>query len=188
MSPKTTTKKEVKDITITVKALSKTGSVLGEDGVWYSPSKYAKNLPTFEKGQTYALKVQVNGTFNNIQSAKLALDGEAKQSVERGVAEARASNTKPFSLPPKVSGSRDFDKEARGKSRCMLFAAALQSPLAETIDDVLELAEAGMRYTFDDKPVELDNNAGIPTDDGTAYDDNEAATKLDTDENPLDGL
>lgn len=54
---------------------------------------------------------------------------------------------------------RDFDAEARGKTRCALFAAALQSPgLAgmkwKTPEEFLALAEKiaayGVRYSFQD--------------------------------------
>lgn len=55
-------------------------------------------------------------------------------------------------------GGRDFDKEARGKTRCSLFAAAVQSPALAAlssdtdalIKSAIEVAEAGVKYTFDD--------------------------------------
>lgn len=52
---------------------------------------------------------------------------------------------------------RDFAAEARGKTRCVQFEAALMSPAIaglrfKTIDEYLELvkkaADAGVRYTF----------------------------------------
>jgi hypothetical protein len=55
--------------------------------------------------------------------------------------------------------ARDFDAEARGKTRCVMFAAALQSPAIaglpfKTIEDFLKLveqaAENGVKYSFKD--------------------------------------
>lgn len=61
---------------------------------------------------------------------------------------------------------RDFNKEARGKTRCAMYQAALQSQILAqlfyakaTIDleDVKrtarELADDGVRYTFEDKAL-----------------------------------
>ena len=62
-------------------------------------------------------------------------------------------------VPAKQWKGRDFDKEARGKTRCVQFEAALQSPaiagmkwktMEEYLKLVLEAAEAGVKYTFDD--------------------------------------
>ncbi len=71
--------------------------------------------------------------------------------------------------PPKVAStparkptnnSRDFDKEARGKTRCQMFSAALQSPilqqyfytkeltLEQILETVKEVADNGTGYTF----------------------------------------
>lgn len=62
-------------------------------------------------------------------------------------------------VPPtaKTSVSRDYDKEARGKTRCVQFEAALMSPAIagmkwDNIDEYLALvrkaADAGVAYTF----------------------------------------
>lgn len=61
----------------------------------------------------------------------------------------------------KAFKERDFDAEARGKTRCSMFAAALSSPILSqylytkeqaTLEDVLkvvrEVADEGTRYTF----------------------------------------
>lgn len=54
---------------------------------------------------------------------------------------------------------RDFDKEARGKTRCVQFEAALMSPAIagmrfETMEDYLKLvkqaADAGVAYSFEE--------------------------------------
>jgi hypothetical protein len=54
---------------------------------------------------------------------------------------------------------RDFDAEARGKTRCVMFAAALGSPalaglpfksLGEFLSIAREAADAGVKYSFND--------------------------------------
>ena len=54
---------------------------------------------------------------------------------------------------------RDFDAEARGKTRCVMYAAALQSMAVagtkwKTLDDlkktIRELADDGVKYSFQD--------------------------------------
>lgn len=54
---------------------------------------------------------------------------------------------------------RDFDAEARGKTRCAMFAAALSSPalaqfvsgsVNELIQEAEKVADAGVKYTFGD--------------------------------------
>ena len=56
-----------------------------------------------------------------------------------------------------VYKQRDFDAEARGKSRCVMFAAALGSPALaglpfKSLEDFLAIvekaAEAGVNYSF----------------------------------------
>ena len=55
--------------------------------------------------------------------------------------------------------AREFDKQARGKTRCVQFEAALMSPAIagmrfDTMEQYLKLvteaAEAGVKYTFQD--------------------------------------
>lgn len=62
--------------------------------------------------------------------------------------------TKPAAYKP-----RDFDKEARGKTRCVQFEAALMSPaiagmsfknMKEYLALVREAADEGVRYSFED--------------------------------------
>ena len=58
-----------------------------------------------------------------------------------------------------VYKQRDFDAEARGKTKCVMFAAALGSPaiaglpfksLEEFLALVEKAAEAGVKYSFGD--------------------------------------
>ena len=213
MSPKTKQKAEVLEATVTVEGVNK-GSILAE-GIWYNPSKFTEDLPNFQKGAMYRIKYTVseyNGkTYRYMQEA-IILDAkpdtkptETKKSVSPGfkstvdqVVESKQEIFKGLAQ----NRTRDFDAEARGKSRCMLFAAALQNPVvvqffqdSEGIDMkavislVTELADAGMAYTFNDKPVisgtVLDastvRDSGIPVTDGTVNEE-------EIDENPLVGL
>ena len=79
---------------------------------------------------------------------------------ESGTPAAVARLTAPKAEPAKTTGTykpRDFDAEARGKTRCVQFEAALMSPAIagmkfETMEQYLVLvrqaAEAGVAYTF----------------------------------------
>ena len=60
---------------------------------------------------------------------------------------------------PKYAKPRDFDKEARGKTRCVQFEAALMSPaiagmafktMKEYLALVREAADEGVKYSFEE--------------------------------------
>lgn len=89
---------------------------------------------------------------------------ESKPESGAVAAIARLKTAKPVEAKavPSTSGykPRDFDAEARGKTRCVQFEAALMSPAIaglkfDTLEQFLALvekaAEAGVRYTFQDK-------------------------------------
>ncbi len=92
--------------------------------------------------------------------------GTAEEPVkkENGVDAAISRlQTQPETKPePKNVGTykpRDFDAEARGKTRCVMYAAALQSMAIagtkwKTLDDlkktIRELADDGVKYSFQD--------------------------------------
>lgn len=75
-------------------------------------------------------------------------------------ATARLTAPKTTAKAPASTGAykpRDFDAEARGKTRCVQYEAALMSPAIagmkfDTMDQYLALvkqaAEAGVKYTF----------------------------------------
>lgn len=69
----------------------------------------------------------------------------------------RLTTAKPEAAKSTGYKQRDFDAEARGKTRCVQFEAALMSPAIagmkfKTLDEYLALvrtaAEAGVAYTF----------------------------------------
>jgi len=84
--------------------------------------------------------------------------------VESGTAAAvkRLQEAKePAKAAPTAGGykPRDFDKEARGKTRCVQFEAALKSPaiagmafknMKEYLALCREAADEGVRYSFED--------------------------------------
>jgi len=100
--------------------------------------------------------------------AQVAVDATKQATVESGsqaaidrlkatVANAEAKGRAEAALPKAQYKQRDFDAEARGKTRCVQFEAALMSPAIagmqfNTMDEYLKLvkqaADAGVAYTF----------------------------------------
>lgn len=85
------------------------------------------------------------------QSDNPAMESGAAAAVER------LSNPAPKAEPKPAYKQRDFDEENRGKVRCVMFEAALQSPaiagmrfdtMEEYLKLVLQAAEAGVAYTW----------------------------------------
>ena len=103
--------------------------------------------------------------------------GLAKQTIEAPAAEvkkpesgvdaavARLQTPKEVAAPVPTTKvgtpykPRDFDKEARGKTRCVQFEAALMSPaiagmpfktMKEYLALVREAADEGLKYSFED--------------------------------------
>lgn len=88
---------------------------------------------------------QESGTTAAIERLKKAAEGTAFQAKE--------------AAPKAQYKQRDFDAEARGKTRCAMYAAALQSPALaglqfNSVDEFLVLvqkaAESGVIYSFND--------------------------------------
>lgn len=95
-----------------------------------------------------------------VAAAPAAETPKAAAPADSGAAAAieRLKKTAPPPAP-KNSGGRDFDAEARGKTRCVQFQAALASPAIagmkfDTMEQYLELcrqaADFGTDYTFGD--------------------------------------
>lgn len=89
---------------------------------------------------------------------------ETKPAIESGTQAAldrlKASDTNTGDTKTKPAfKQRDFDKEARGKTRCVQFEAALMSPaiagmqfnnMKEYLALVREAADAGVAYSFEE--------------------------------------
>lgn len=117
---------------------------------WEFGGKTGWNIGSVEAATKESLTAQVAV----IQNAKGIAPAEflfkkAEELAEKDLSGATSGNTK----------GRDYEKEARGKTRCQMFSAALQSPgltqfATGDIDDFLQLVEgvanAGVRYTFND--------------------------------------
>lgn len=96
-------------------------------------------------GLADAPKQEESGTIAAIERLKTA-GSEAKARADAAVGKSQYKQ-------------RDFDKEARGKTRCVQFEAALMSPAIagmrfETMEDYLKLvkqaADAGVAYSFEE--------------------------------------
>lgn len=81
----------------------------------------------------------------------------AQQESSTDAAIARLKTAKPAEKP--AYKQRDFDAEARGKTRCVQFEAALMSPAIagmqfNTMEEYLKLvkqaADAGVAYSFEE--------------------------------------
>ena len=119
------------------------GSLKLADETWLTVSKDV-DVHVFKKGQIYKVEIETNE--QGYESVIRVIEGVA--------AKAPAATTSTGNKP------RDFDAEARGKSRFGLFAAALQSPALarmefktteEYIELVKKVADAGLIYTFEGK-------------------------------------
>lgn len=96
---------------------------------------------------------------SNIDQVK-STDSGTEAAIERlnktlSITPTETSST--LGSPAKAYQPRDFDKEARGKVKCVMFEAALQSPAIaglkfSTLEEFLMLvekaADAGVSYTW----------------------------------------
>lgn len=89
-------------------------------------------------------------------AAPASTDSGTKAAIDRLQKKTTETSTAPAKTESKYVG-RDFDKEARGKTRCVQFEAALMSPAIagmkfDTMADYLKLckeaADFGTNYTF----------------------------------------
>jgi hypothetical protein len=146
---------------ITVEAISAKGAVKA-DGVWYSPSKFAKGLPKFEVGKMYDITVKVNGVFNNINAATeiTSVDEQPRIPVDKEIKSIPSTSKVmvPFGLVNfnTVEKKRDFDAEARGKTRCAIYAAAVTG-MAKSVEEAKRIADIGVAYSFGDPTPKEDN-------------------------------
>jgi hypothetical protein len=145
--------------TITITELSKYGVRIGN--TYYNYGKKWDTTVTLAPGLTYVVEIWssasgkkymnklVQGPLDNAAPVAVPVAAPALVSVVSAAVPASSHVGKP-------SGSRDFDAEARGKTRCALYAAAIQSPAApvlaateqELINFAKRVANEGVRFTF----------------------------------------
>jgi len=108
-----------------------------------------------KKGTT-AINEMITATTNTPANILIKAESGTAAAIERL---QKKDSTAKAQAPVSYPKARDFDAEARGKTRCVMFAAALQSPAIaglpfKTIEDFLKLveqaAENGVKYSFKD--------------------------------------
>jgi hypothetical protein len=126
------------------------------NGAWYGFAK--RTTPEAYKGMNVELELEA---WNSKGKSGFNIVGIKEASTVNSVKQEPVVNTKTqivvSNAQPKT---RDFDAEARGKTRCQMFSAALQSPVLQqyfytkemTLDQILEVvnqvADKGVAYTF----------------------------------------
>lgn len=143
-------------ITIDEVAEGKFGWYAKVGGVFYNSGKFFKGLKDMKAGTLYEVEVYTSDKGNKYIQ-KLLGPGSIKDNPHVENKTIATGSVPPVKAPPK---SRDFDAEARGKTRCAIMEAALQSPalvqLASSgnIDDLKvvlkKLADFGYAYVFGD--------------------------------------
>jgi hypothetical protein len=131
------------------------------NGGWLNPSKFVKNLPKFEKGKTYKFEMKTttskkNGQeYTNIVGAEIVHTAPLNiviEEAEKPSAAAKDVFGPIKSAPQYTAKTRDFDAEARGKTRCAIYAAAVTG-MAKTIEEAIKISDAGVLYAFSDKQL-----------------------------------
>lgn len=151
-------------ITVEEVVQGKFGEQVKYNGQYYSYGKFYKGSK-LKAGKSYTLDLFVSEKGNRYINKVISNgDGEVKKSPKRGrkpkvTAETYTSVTGTNIVTPTVVKIRDFDAEARGKTRCALMEATLQSPLLPLMvtnphdsDEVKRVAELlcnmGFVYVF----------------------------------------
>ena len=119
-------------------------------GKWYNVSKFKLELlEGVLVGGTYKLTISTatkddGRTFDNV--IDLVPVAGAETVSKTSVAKAG------FQPAKQVFKERDFDAEARGKTRCAIYAAAVTG-LAKSVEEAIEIAQAGVAFSFGDNPT-----------------------------------
>lgn len=130
--------------------------------VYYNKGKFFKgSFDDMKAGNTYEVEVYTTGTGGKyIQKMVAMVSNGAKAAPEKTEETPAKAEDKPVrkTYTPKaaVSTGRNFDAEARGKTRCALMEAALQSPalpaFASSLDEykklLVEAADYAYTYVF----------------------------------------
>lgn len=151
--------------TIKVTAVGQFGPKVGN--VWYSLNE-PLTPADFIAGQTYEVLVRVSGpSQKNPMGGKKYISQIVSQSEETIAPKITSTTDTTYVGAKNVTfKQRDYDAEARGKSKFGLYAAALQSPalaglqfngIEELFVLVRKAADDGMAYVFEDKQTEIEN-------------------------------
>jgi len=131
--------------TVTIDSLGKWGPKIG--GAFYSYSKNFKDQAKVVPGATLEIETWISDSGKKYVNKVLGTKEIAAAAPAKA---AKAPAPKADAFKP-----RDFDAEARGKTRCALFEAALQSPalngmtdVGEIVEMVTKLSNAGFAYVF----------------------------------------
>ncbi len=141
---------------ILVEAKSQFGLKVGNR--WLNPRK-PLSVDNFVKGNEYEVLTEEYESKQGKKGTNIVqIVGGATASAVAPIAE-KTQTTKELKASSPLK-SRDFDAEARGKTRCALYGAALASPVLQllpgikTLEDikraVRDLAADGVAYSFDD--------------------------------------
>lgn len=97
------------------------------------------------------------GTSTPVAEPETKVESGTQAAIDRLKTAPKSETTKAIEKP--AYKQRDFDKEARGKTRCVQFEAALMSPAIagmqfNTMEEYLKLvrqaADAGVAYSFEE--------------------------------------
>ena len=117
------------------------------NGKWYNFSKFKPQL---------LAGVMVGGEYRLVISTATSKTGEKFENVIDVEPTDKVNESSAKLSPGFVSleqpKKRDFDAEARGKTRCAIYAAAVTG-LAESIEEAIEIAERGVAYSFQEQPT-----------------------------------
>ena len=114
-----------------------------------------------KKGTT-AINEMITATTNTPANILIKAESGTAAAIERlqkkePIAKGQAPKPEVAKASAPVYKQRDFDAEAKGKVRCVMFEAALQSPalaglpfksLEEFLEIVAKAADVGVNYTW----------------------------------------
>jgi hypothetical protein len=99
------------------------------------------------------------GLIKKVNTAVAPEEKKPESGTDAAIARLQAQKPEAPKAAAPVYKQRDFDKEARGKTRCVQFEAALMSPaiagmafktMKEYLALVREAADEGVKYSFEE--------------------------------------
>jgi len=137
---------------VQIKQLTKYGFQL-EDGSYVNWSKNLKDTDKLKvvPGASLEIELYISDKGSKYANSIGAQVGEVKAPPKTEMKEKPGVAT--YQKVSAALAPRDFDKEARGKTRCALLEALWSNPSTDTSnkEDVFKLVEAGVAFVFGDK-------------------------------------